>query len=294
MSTLSSILRLALLLVLMVHALPSRAEGMKVIYPSGDIPNDTRFHDVIEMLHTALEKTRAKYGPYELIQNPEPMPKARYILELEQKQRSINVIWNSTSTELEQRFLPIRIPLRKGLLGYRICLIARENQNKIDQIKTLDDLKKFTIGQGIGWNDNAIYEAAGIEVTKAKYGQLFKMLTINRFDLFPRGVGEIFPEYEQNLEENPSLAVEKNLLLIYPFPYYFFFNREDQAVKNRVEAGLRIMKKDGSFDAIFKKYYQASIEKANLKGRRIIRLKNPLLPKETPLDDASLWYTPVK
>jgi Bacterial extracellular solute-binding proteins, family 3 len=295
MATLFTILRLsqALLLLLMAAALPSRAEGLKVIYPSGDIPNDTRFLDVIEMLRTALEKTKAQYGPYELIENPKPMPKSRYFLELEQPNRSVNVVWNSSTEELEQRFLPIRIPLRKGLLGYRICFITKENQSKIDQIKTPEDLKKITFGQGIGWNDNAIYEAAGIEVVKAKYSQLFKMLAINRFDLFPRGVGEIFPEYEQNMAENPALAVEKNLLIIYPFPYYFFFNRQDHALKNRVEAGLRIMKKDGSFDTIFKKYYQASIEKANLKGRRIIRLKNPLLPKNTPLDDASLWYTPI-
>jgi hypothetical protein len=31
-----------------------------------------------------------------------------------------------------------------------------------------------------------------------------------------------------------------------------------------------------------------------LKHRRIIRLENPLLPKDTPLDDPSLWFDPLK
>ncbi|MEN9868865.1 MAG: hypothetical protein RL748_4455 [Pseudomonadota bacterium] len=294
MKALLFVLRLLFLLAGSGLIWQARAEGVKVIYPAGDIPNDPRFHDVIEMLRTALEKTKPQYGPYELMPNPTIMPKARYILELEQAHNNINVIWNSTSEELETRFLPIRIPLRKGLLGYRIALIARENQSKIDQVKTLDDLKKLTIGQGIGWNDNLLYEAAGIEVVKSKYGQLFKMAGANRFDLFPRGVGEIFPEYEQNLTEVPNLAVEKNLLIIYPFPYYFFFNPKDRALKERVETGLRMMQRDGSFDTIFRKHHQAAIEKANLKGRRIIRLPNPLLPKTVPLDNPGLWYDPTR
>ena len=267
--------------------------AIKVVYPTGDIPNDPRFNDVIEILRTALEKTVPQFGPFELGPAPLPMPKARYLADLEQ-QREINVVWNGTSDELEKRFTPIRIPLRKGLLGYRVCLISKENQGQIDQIKTIDDLKKITIGQGLNWGDIAVYEALGIEVIKAKYAQLFKMLALGRFDLFPRGIGEIFPEYDINVKEISNLAVEKNLLLYYPWPYYFFFNNNDLELKRRVETGLKIMQKDGSFDTIFNKYNRAAIEKINLKGRRIIRLNNPLLPKETPLGDASLWFDPAK
>jgi Bacterial extracellular solute-binding proteins, family 3 len=292
-------LRMFLHLFLLTMALWScyaHSEVMKVIYLSGDIPNDTRSDDVIEMLRTALEKTVPKYGPYELTQNPEIMPKNRYLLDLENGHPGISVVWNSTSEDMERRFLPIRIPLRKGLLGYRIGLINKAKQSKFDQVKTLEDLKRLSIviGQGTGWNDNLVYEAAGITLTKGRYAQLFKMLSANRFDLFPRGVGEIYPELQQNSAENPDLVVEKNLLIIYPFPFYFFFNHKDQAIKERVEVGLRIMQKDGSFDAIFNKYHHAAIEKANLKGRRVIRLNNPLLPKNTPLDDSSLWYDPPK
>jgi hypothetical protein len=66
------------------------------------------------------------------------------------------------------------------------------------------------------------------------------------------------------------------------------------ALQNRVEAGIRIMMHDGSYDAIFRKYNDKAIKQANLKGRRVIEIVNEMLPKETPLDDASLWFDPAK
>ncbi|HXA47499.1 MAG TPA: transporter substrate-binding domain-containing protein, partial [Burkholderiaceae bacterium] len=168
------------------------------------------------------------------------------------------------------------------------------NQAKIDQAKTIADLRKLTFGQGIGWGDVALYQRNGIDVYTSNYDLLFKMVSYGRFDLFPRGINEIFSEYNIYSKDNPNLAIEKNLLIYYPWPYYFFFNKRDAALKKRVETGIKIMMHDGSFDAIFRKYNNDAIEKANLKGRRVIKIVNDMLPKETPLDDASLWFDPAK
>lgn len=294
MNVLLLILRSSLLVYLILIPVLTQAAITRVIYSAGEVQNETRFNDVIEILCTALEKTRLRYGDYECLPDAQIMPKKRVLQELEKTEHNINVTWNPTSIELEQRFATIRFPLRKGLLGYRVLLINKENQPKFDQIKTPEDLKKVSLGQGVDWNDNAIYENYGIRVIQGKYSQLFKMLTANRFDGFPRGIGEILTEYEKNKERNPELSIEKNLLIYYPFPYYFFFNKQDTAIRDRVETGLRIMQKDGSFDAIFNKYHQDAIEKLNLKGRNVIRLSNPLLPKNTPVNDAKLWYVPVR
>lgn len=272
----------------------SLASITRVVYPAGEIADDTRYRDVTELLCTAMEKTRATYGDYECLPNKHFMPKKRFLQELESSDPTINVIWNPTSEVMEKRFLAIRIPLRKGLLGYRVGLILRKNQARINQLKTVDDLKSIALGQGVGWNDNLIYEAHGIPVVEAQYSQLFKMLSARRFDMLMRGVGEILPEFERNKTDNPEMEVEQNLLIYYPFPYYFFFNRKDVALKKRVEAGLRMMISDGSFDAIFYKHYQTAIDRLNLKGRRVIRLNNPSLPKDTPLNDVKLWYLPAR
>jgi hypothetical protein len=54
------------------------------------------------------------------------------------------------------------------------------------------------------------------------------------------------------------------------------------------------MRADGSFDAIFHKYNDEWIAAADLRHRVVIRLNNPLLPPQTPLDDPSLWFDPLK
>lgn len=264
---------------------------LTVIYPSYESKLDTRFQDLIEILTLSLEKTVATYGPYALKESDLPMNEQRYWVELRGGQK-VNVIWSSTSVSKEEEFLPIRIPLRKGLLGYRIALIDARRQGDIDHIKTIEDLRKFRIGQGFGWGDVALYEANGISVTQADYDNLFSMVAADRFDLFPRGVAEAYQEFEQRRNSVAKLAIEQHLLIYYPWPYYFFFNKRDNALKERVEHGLRLMLADGSFDKIFRKYNARAIESANLGGRRIIRLRNHDLPPATPLDDASLWYTP--
>lgn len=269
------------------------ADTLRVFYPYSGTVNDVRFRDLLEVLRVALDKTRPDYGPYELHPFQDSMNEARYLFELKSG-HTINIAWSSTSVEKEQEFLPIRIPLRKGLLGYRVSLIAADAQDRIDRLQTLNDLRQMTVGQGIGWGDVDVYKANGIRVVTANYDNLFKMTALHRFDLFPRGVSEVLAEYELFHKDIPGLAIEKNLLIYYPWPYYFFFNKKDVALKNRVEAGLRMMLRDGSFDQLFRKNHSKAIEFIKLRQRRILQLKNPLLPKETPLSDPALWFDPTK
>jgi ABC-type amino acid transport substrate-binding protein len=285
--------RVGLFLIIAFFVSTALAVETKVVYPADEDEGDTRVNDLKEILQMALKKTEPEFGSFELRPSLLKMNGLRYLTELE-KGRVINIAWSSTSEEMESRFLPIRIPLRKGILGYRIALIAQDKQALIDQVKTIEDFKKLKIGQGLGWKDVQLYEANGNQVTQSKYGNLFRMTAYKRFDLFPRGINEVFSEYEQHSKENPTLAIEKNLLIYYPWPYYFFFNKNDAALKKRIELGLRKMIKDGSFDAIFIKYNGKAIAQANLSGRRLIQLNNFLLPKETPLNDASLWFHPKK
>jgi hypothetical protein len=264
-----------------------------VVCPGFEAVNETRYLPYIALLQEALQRTASKYGPAKVQTFPLPMTESRYTRELERG--TIDVVWDSATVEHERRMLPVRIPLDKGLLGYRVALIARERQPLIDKVKTLEDLRKLKVGQGIGWGDIDLYRYNGVKVIETVYESLFGMVSIGRFDLFPRGVGEVFAEYENYSPRYPHLAVEKHLLLYYPWPYYFFFNRKSGVqLARRVEEGLRMMIDDGSYNALFQKHYGAAINRANLDRRRIIRLENPSLPKETPFNDARLWFTPTR
>lgn len=264
---------------------------MLVVHPADEDAGDPRFNDVKEILQMALEKTVAEFGPFKLRPSNQHTNGLRYLNNLANNS-DLNVVWSSTTIEKERNYLPIRIPLRKGILGYRVALIRKDKQALLDHVQTLEDLKKFTIGQGVGWDDAKLYRANGIEVIEAKYSNLFRMLDYQRFDLFPRGIGEVFTEFEKNHAANPNLAIEENLLIYYPWPYYFFVSKNNPILQKRIETGLRRMIKDGSFDAIFWKYNAKAIESVNFKKRRLIQIKNHLLPKETPLQDESLWFKP--
>lgn len=280
--------------VLFVIVSATMAAGRtSVVYPAFESSTDSRYNDLVEILKTALEKTVAEYGPYTLQPSTSRMNEARALAELRKPAGMVTIVWSGTSVQKEKEYRAVRIPLRKGILGYRVALIAGNRQAELDKIRNVSDLRKVRIGQGIGWGDVAIYEANGIRVHTAGYESLFKMVAANRFDLFPRGINEVFPEYAARHANIANLAIEKNLLIYYPWPYYFFCNKFDSVLAKRIETGLRKMMKDGSFDALFMKYNRASILKANLKNRRVVRIKNPTLPVDTPLDDASLWFDPA-
>lgn len=262
-----------------------------MVYPIPESPNDRRFDDLMEILERALLATEDDYGPFRLEPAKQPMTSLRYSQEL-MAGRMPNVIWTSTSPEREAALRPVRIPLRKGLLSYRIGFIDADQQRRFSQIERLEDLQRMTLVQGIGWGDILLYEANNIKVQTAPYESLFYMITTGRADYFPRGVSEIFQEYELRRDDIPQLAVESDLMIYYPWPYYFFVNKDDDALAERLETGLRRMIANGQFDDIFWRYNGTSIERARLDRRRLIELDNHFLPEQTPLNDDSLWYRP--
>ena len=266
---------------------------LNVVCPAGDSPDAAyRFDDLREILRGALDETVASFGPYTLTVSPRFMDEARYLNEVRHG-GVVNIAWTSTSIQKERDLLPIRFDLRKGLLGYRISLIEGSRQPEFDRIHRLSDLKSYTVGQGIGWGDSDVYRAAGVSVAVAAYDDLFRMVANHRFDLFPRGVGEVFGELALYRKYYPKLAVERHLLIYYPWPYYFFVNRQDTDLAKRIQTGLLKMAADGNFDRLFWKYNRKAIVSAHLGDRQLIVLPNPWVPKTPPLNEPYLWNQPV-
>ena len=99
------------------------------------------------------------------------------------------------------------------------------------------------------------------------------MLRAKRFDYMPRGVYEAFHEVRANPKEN--LAIEQTIFLHYPVPFYFFVSHENAALGQRVERGLRIAIKDGSFDKLFNSIpaFQQAQADIDSHKRRVFELK---------------------
>lgn len=243
----------------------------------------------VKMIELALKHVDHKY---KLIVGKEPYSQTKIMEEV--STGGLDLFWNSSNAEKEALYRPVRICLYKGLLGNRIFIINKDNQAKFDKVKTLDDLKRLTIGQGKTWADTKILEANGLNVVKAnKYESLFYMVEGGRFDAFSRGVHEPFGELASH-PNLPNLTVEKGLMLVYRMPFYLFVNKDNKTLADDLETGLNRAIADGSFDQTF--FNDPSVKdvlaKANMKSRRAFYLDNPTLSKETPLDRKELWFDP--
>lgn len=186
--------------------------------------------------------------------------------------------------------MAIRIPVLKGLLGYRLFLIRRHDIEKFDQIESLYQLQTLKAGLRQQWSTTDAMTRLGFQiVTGSNYEGLFTMLMANRFDYFPRGVNEIFREYDLRSCDLPDIVIEPSLALYLPQPTYIFVSKNTPRLAQRIETGLRHMIQDGSFDKLFGVYHESSIQQAELANRKIFRVENPLLSKHTPFNDESLW-----
>jgi len=287
----------ALLAVAPVSATSPSADptAIRVVHPLNESAGDTRYKYDWTVLRIALEKSAPRFGPFMMAPAEDPMSRARVTAEMARPDGRINIFVRGTSIDLEKRFLPVRIPVDRGILGYRVFLLKEADRARLEGVRTLDDLRALRIGQGKDWADLEILRAAGLNTIEAKsYDGLFSMLMAGRFDLFPRAVDEIYREVEERRATHPDLAVDSHLLLYYPLPRYFFVRRdaEGERLAARIEAGLEIMLRDGTLETLFRKYKGPVIEQAKLGTRRILRIPNPYLTPETPLGRRELWFDP--
>ena len=271
------------------------AAPMEYIYHPPESALDVRYVYHWEILRTALDKTKPKWGPYRMVPS-EFMTEQRQAFELKKATGKLTVMYLSTTPEFEKTLIPIRIPVDKNLGGYCVFLIRKDNRRRFANIRSIDDLKKFRYGLGLGWIDVDILRTSGFTVvTGSSYEGLFEMLVQKRFDIFLRAATEVLDEYDQRKQRLPELSIEESTIFYYPLPMYFWFPKTPQGrrLAARAEEGMRMMIADGTYDRIFDKYQRQKIMRLRLKERKIFRIPNPNVGPETPMFDQRLWFDPA-
>lgn len=258
------------------------------IGPSG--ANDRRYEYQTDLLDMVLARTVDRYGAYELVELPYPVTRNR-ALQMLIAGEDLHVQGEASKPDWTEALNVVRIPIRKGIQGYRLFLIEESSQPALSQVTSLDELREFPTGSGAQWSTRRILEEAGFTVVTApNYEGLFHMLALGRFATFSRGLNEVFQELDAHADSLPQLSIETDLALFIPLPTYFFVcpNRPDLA--ERIEAGLRDMIADGSFDAFFLEHHAAMIARAGLEDRLVFSLDNPNITDDPALEDESLWF----
>jgi len=250
----------------------ANAPLMRFVLPAvtpGSEVQVTYFH---LLLRLALEKTE---GPFSIEFYPHELTSPRRALELK-RNGVINIMWDGTNVQRERDLLPIRISLVRDLNDYRVFLIRKEDEARFRDVHTMQELRKLTAGAGVNWPSVDVLRHNGLRVeTAVNYSSLFPMLKAKRFDYMPRGVHEAWAEEQQYGKD--GLMVEPTIFLHYRVPFYFFVSKDNKAMAERVEKGLKLALADGSFDKLLNGYpaFKRALSEIAARKRKVFELELP-------------------
>ncbi|WP_269533490.1 ABC transporter substrate-binding protein [Chitinimonas sp. BJYL2] len=276
---------IACLLLTRMLMVPAHAEVL--VYPKRAHAGHPQVDYPVDLLRLALKKagSPATLSPSALV-----IPQSRALRELAAGQ-GVDVMWSVTTREREHDLLPVRVPIYKGLMGWRVALVRADQRELLAKVRTIHDLRRFTAGQVGTWPDSDILIANALNVqTAVSFDSLFAMLRARRYDYCPRSVVEAWREAETFRAQ--GIVVDEHLLIRYPADSYFFVSRKQPQLARTIERGLMLALADGSFDALFRARFADVLKHLESSNRTVIRLDNPLLPEHTPLNDKRLWYRP--
>ncbi|BBN83875.1 hypothetical protein PA25_38600 [Pseudoalteromonas sp. A25] len=266
----------------------------RVRYNIAQHMNDPKQAYYLSILQLALEKSADKYGDYQLISlSLDEAPQGR-TLDLLANKDLLDVHWSVTSIEREQQLGTVYIPLLRGLMGARLFLIHKDNEQQFAAINNVQTLRQYSLGSGIDWPDTQIYERNDFDVATSDGSRLHSMLEQKRFDLFPRAVHEPWGE----ITDRADLLVERNFALCYPTAMYFFVNKNNHRLRKRLTYGLEKAIDDGSFEKrwLANPIIANALVNSELPKRQVLKINNPYMSIRTRdiLKVARYLYEPIQ
>lgn len=286
------ITKISLASLLFVLSIPAYAiERILINHPESH--NDSRYDYPRKLLSRVLDITSSQYGTVTLETNGLSMSRSRALSALiEGKQ--LHVMAEAPKPDWNKHLLCVRIPIRKGIQGYRIFLTRNEHKPLLENISSFDEFKSLSTGSGTQWSTTRVMEEAGFNVVRGiDYEGLFGMLIRNRFITFGRGINEVFLEYEDRRSKLNDLAIDDRFVLYIPLPTYFFVTPTQPELKERIKTGLTTLIHSGEFETIFNAEFGPLIERAQLDKRILFSIPNPNLTEQDPLEVSHYWYKPV-
>lgn len=246
---------------------------MAVVYPNLNANGADNLG--YRMLELALQRCGK---PYTLTLHPMAVndERARTML----RRGVVDVADFGSGAEFEKAFSAVYFSIDRGLLGYRLSLIHYSLENEFARVANLTQLRRYRAGQGLGWSNNAIMQAAGIPVvTGPTLESLFAMLEAKRFDFLPLGLNEVYGFSEQYGDFAPSMVVDPHVLLIYRFARLFFVRPDSTELHAMILSGLKRAFADGAFQKLLASdpSVRRALQRAKLAQRATITIDNPLL-----------------
>lgn len=242
------------------------------------------------LMNALLTLAISKSAPERCVKtNDEVMTTGREVMHV--KKGLLDVLWSSGHDI--RGLMPVRVPIFKGILGYRMFVIRKGEQARFDNISSIEDLKKLKAGLGKGWGDTIVLQNAGIPmVTTTRARFLWPMLDNKRYDYLPIAVHE--PWEDLALRPELKLTTEENILIRYDSAMYFYVNSKNTELAKLISDGMKKAIDDGSYDDLLyqSEMIQSAIKFANVDKRRVIEIPNPKFHDKTPKENLKYWMKP--
>lgn len=284
--------RSKLIFLLVLFAFASQARERVVVYSwPKSMQSDKRGDYPVALLQLALLKSGM---PIRSAASDFVMSQHRTLKQLESN-KGIDVVWTMTNPLREAQLRPIRIPIDRGLIGWRLLAIRQQDANLFQQLPSAQALRTLLTVQGSDWPDYLILQGNGFKVTPSQhFDGMYAMLSGGRVQYFARSATEIWLELAAENTRAATLQVAPRWVLHYPAALYFFVRKQDDELARAIESGLETAIADGSMNQLFLQHFQQVIEQSAFEQREIIELHNAELPSETPLQRPELWFDPKK
>lgn len=236
------------------------------------------WHENYERIETrafvqlALQKAAPEYGEFKL--TPVVIDSQAHAMSALQNHETIDLAVAATDKTWEASLLPIYIPLDKGLLGFRVCVIKPTQRPLFANIVSVADLKSHQIKLGVveSWPDRFVYQHYNLHtVTTKALPDLYDKLYGNDLNCISRSVFEV----DNELVHHPEFMVEENLAFVYPSADIIYVSLTKPKLKEAIEYGLKRAIDDGSYEALFNKLYGDVLKRHAFYYRKMIIMHNP-------------------
>ncbi len=276
-------LRFIYILILLLPV--SHAEVKKIVV--WERIKDNPFY--LKVLVESLKLTEKKYGKAELV------PSSSFSHEEAYKRLivgdEIQLATFAPTNERRQELIEIPIPISRGILGLRVCLIHAEDQLLFAAIRKLSDFKKFGIKFAVGksWSDKEVMVHNNLDVLEAEsYDGVVNLAVINKKVCFSRSLNEVLNETGSSRAFD--LVVEENLLLRYDLPSYIYVTKNNPLLAKRLTEGLKTLQSETKYYELFWKNFADAFQRFGVKKRRVIRLEMPTkYVSDEVLNDPLMW-----
>lgn len=246
---------------------------------------DKKAEHRLEVIRRALEITEPEYGAFKIEKYSQERSVGKSLKALVDRGfintmiMPANELWDSYS-------IPIKIPVRLGLLSYRVLLVNENDLPTFAKTQTLVELSELTAGLISGWATTKAFKSNNMKLIGINhFDGLFLMLKKNRFDYIPRGIHEVYDELLTRKSSVKGIVIEPSIALYLPTSTNFYIAKTEPRLAKRLSSGMQEMLESGELKDILYKYFSVEIKRANIAARKIIKIENPYHSKYNKADE---------